>query len=56
VLTAEECAAEVVAGLADERFLITTHPVTEKLVGRKHADLERWLDTTATFRATKLAP
>ncbi len=39
----EECADAVVAGLAEERFLILPHPEVAKHVRRKADDPDRWL-------------
>jgi hypothetical protein len=39
----EEVADVVVAGLADERFLILPHPEVEEYFQRKAADYDRWL-------------
>jgi NAD(P)-dependent dehydrogenase (short-subunit alcohol dehydrogenase family) len=39
----EECADAVVAGLAEERFLILPHPEVAKHVRRKADDRDRWL-------------
>jgi NAD(P)-dependent dehydrogenase (short-subunit alcohol dehydrogenase family) len=39
----EAVAEAVVAGLADERFLILPHPEVAEYVQRKAADYDRWL-------------
>src|SRR5205823_743947 len=39
----EEVADVVVAGLAEERFLILPHPEVEQYFQRKAADYDRWL-------------
>ena len=42
-MSPEEVADIVVQGLADERFLILTHPQMAEWVQRKAADPERWI-------------
>jgi hypothetical protein len=42
-MSPEEVADIVVQGLADERFLILTHPQVAEWVQRKAADPERWI-------------
>jgi hypothetical protein len=39
----EDVAEAVVAGLADERFLILPHPEVAEYVRRKATDRDRWL-------------
>jgi hypothetical protein len=43
VITPEDVAEAVVAGLADERFLILPHPEVATYRERKTADYDRWL-------------
>jgi NAD(P)-dependent dehydrogenase (short-subunit alcohol dehydrogenase family) len=43
VLTPEDVAAAVIAGLAEERFLILPHPEVLEYFRRKATDYERWL-------------
>jgi NAD(P)-dependent dehydrogenase (short-subunit alcohol dehydrogenase family) len=43
VLTPDEVADAVVAGLADERFLILPHPEVAKYLSRKVSDPDAWL-------------
>jgi len=43
VIEPEQVADAVVAGLADERFLILPHPEVREYVQRKAADHERWI-------------
>jgi NAD(P)-dependent dehydrogenase (short-subunit alcohol dehydrogenase family) len=43
VIEPEECADAVVAGLAEERFLILPHPEVRTHFGRKADDYDRWL-------------
>jgi len=50
-LSAEEVADCVVAGLADERFLILPHPEVLKFLQRKTADYDRWLGGMRRVRA-----
>ncbi len=39
----EQVAAEVVKGLAEERFLILPHPEVAEYIRRKTSDYDRWL-------------
>ncbi|MEA2391009.1 MAG: hypothetical protein QOK31_1118, partial [Solirubrobacteraceae bacterium] len=43
ILTAEQVAEAVVAGLAAERFLILPHPQVGRFWAQKAADPDRWL-------------
>ena len=43
VMEPEECAEAVVAGLAEERFLILPHPEVAEFFQRKASDHDRWL-------------
>jgi len=43
IIEPEELAEVVVAGIADERFLILPHPKVEEYVRRKGDDYERWI-------------
>ena len=43
VLSADAVAEAVVAGLADERFLILPHPEVAEYERRRAGDRERWL-------------
>jgi NAD(P)-dependent dehydrogenase (short-subunit alcohol dehydrogenase family) len=43
VLEPEDVADAVIAGMADERFLILPHPEVAEYVRRKAADTGRWL-------------
>lgn len=43
VLSAEAAAAEILAGTAEDRFLILTHPQMHEYVVRKAQDPERWI-------------
>lgn len=52
VIEPEECAAAVVAGLADERFLILPHPEVAEFVLRKATDHDRWLAGMRRLQAT----
>ena len=54
VLTPDECAEAVVAGLAEERFLILPHPVVLSYMQRKTADYDRWLGGMRRLRAKVL--
>jgi len=50
VLTAEEVAGAVVAGLDVERFLILPHPEVTTYMHRKATDYDRWLAGMARLR------
>ncbi len=50
VLGTEEVAAAVVAGLAEERFLILPHPRVAEYVRRKANDPDRWIGGMRKFR------
>lgn len=43
IRTPEEVAGQVVDAFDEERFLILTDPIAQEWIGRKTADLERWL-------------
>ena len=43
MLEAEEVAAQVIEGLAEERFLILPHPEVKTFVEQRAADPERWM-------------
>jgi len=43
VLEPADAAARILAGVADERFLILTHPDLGELVIRKAQDPDRWI-------------
>jgi NAD(P)-dependent dehydrogenase (short-subunit alcohol dehydrogenase family) len=51
-LTPEEVAGAVVAGLAEERFLILPHPEVATYFERKASDYDRWLRGMRRLRAT----
>lgn len=51
-IPAEEVAAAVVAGVAEERFLILPHPEVATYFGRKAADYDRWLKGMRRLRAS----
>ena len=48
----EDCADAVVAGLADERFLILPHPEVAEFFRRKADDHDRWLGGMRRLQAT----
>lgn len=54
VLTPDQCADAVVAGLAEEKFLILPHPVVLSYMQRKTADYDRWLGGMRRLRAKVL--
>jgi NAD(P)-dependent dehydrogenase (short-subunit alcohol dehydrogenase family) len=51
VLTPAQVADAVVAGLADERFLILPHPEVAEYVRKKAADPDRWIGGMQRFQA-----
>jgi NAD(P)-dependent dehydrogenase (short-subunit alcohol dehydrogenase family) len=51
LLTADQVADEVIAGLAAERFLILPHPQVSKYFLNKATDYERWLGGMRKLRA-----
>jgi short-subunit dehydrogenase len=51
-LTPEQVAADVVRGLAEERFLILPHPEVAEYVRRRATDHQRWLRGMRKQRAT----
>ncbi|MFG3620530.1 SDR family oxidoreductase [Nocardia sp. NPDC047654] len=51
VLSPEEVAEIVLAGVADERFLILPHPEVLKMYRHKGSDYDRWLDGMRRFQA-----
>lgn len=50
ILSADEVADRVVAGVAEGRFLILTHPQVSTYVQRKAADHDRWISGMQRFR------
>jgi NAD(P)-dependent dehydrogenase (short-subunit alcohol dehydrogenase family) len=56
VLTADEVAESVIAGLAAEQFLILPHPEVLTYMQRKTADYDRWLGGMRRLRARVMAP
>jgi NAD(P)-dependent dehydrogenase (short-subunit alcohol dehydrogenase family) len=50
-VSVEQVADAVIAGLADERFLILPHPEVAEYFQRKSADYDRWLRGMRRFRA-----
>src|SRR5277367_2385826 len=50
ILSPEEVAESVIAGLAAERFLILPHPVVTDYMQRKTADYDRWLGGMSKLR------
>jgi short-subunit dehydrogenase len=51
VLTSEQVAETVLAGIADERFLILPHPEVAVYERRRADDRERWLRGMRRFQA-----
>ncbi|MEU2043159.1 SDR family oxidoreductase [Nocardia niwae] len=51
VLSPEEVAEIVLAGVAEERFLILPHPEVLKMYRHKGSDYDRWLDGMRRFQA-----
>jgi NAD(P)-dependent dehydrogenase (short-subunit alcohol dehydrogenase family) len=56
VLTPEQVAEAVVAGLVEERFLILPHAEVVEYRARKAADYDRWLAGMAKLRRSLLPP
>ena len=54
ILTPEEVAVSVIAGLAEETFLILPHERVRLYMGRKNSDYDRWLDGMRRFRRSIL--
>jgi NAD(P)-dependent dehydrogenase (short-subunit alcohol dehydrogenase family) len=52
VLTPEQVARDVLAGVADERFLILPHPQVLEMYRHKSADYDRWLSGMRRYQAT----
>ncbi len=55
VMTADEAAAAILEGIADDRFMIYTHPPAGNYWARKAADPERWIKGMAGLKQ-KLKP
>lgn len=55
LITAGQAADAVMTGIAEERFLILTHPVVQKYVEIRAADRQRWLDGMRMLRARAIA-
>ncbi len=56
ILSTDELADAVMAGLAEERFLILPHPRVATYMARKSADYERWLTGMRRLRRELAAP
>jgi NAD(P)-dependent dehydrogenase (short-subunit alcohol dehydrogenase family) len=56
ILTPEEVATSVIAGLAEEIFLILPHARVRLYMERKNSDYDRWLDGMRRFRRSVLGP
>ncbi len=56
VLEPEQVADAVIAGLADERFLILPHPEVLEYVQRKATDHDRWLRGMRRLQERYLGP
>ncbi|MGI9245846.1 MAG: SDR family NAD(P)-dependent oxidoreductase, partial [Steroidobacteraceae bacterium] len=52
VLTVEQAAAAIVAGIEREQFLVLTHPEVLGFFQKKSADYERWLGGMRRIRAS----
>ena len=50
VISADEAAQEILTGIAEERFLIYTHPVAGSYWAKKAADPERWITRMASLK------
>lgn len=51
VLTAEEAAAAIMEGVADDRFMIYTHPKASFYWSKKATDPDRWIAGMASLKA-----
>lgn len=56
ILEPEQVAADTLAALAEERFLILPHPQVLEMYRRKSADYDRWLRGMRRYQASLLAP
>ena len=50
LITADQAADAIMAGIAEERFLILTHPVVQSYVELRASDRQRWLDGMRKLR------
>jgi len=50
VISADEAAARILEGVADDRFLIYTHPVAGTYWAKKAADPDRWIEGMARLK------
>lgn len=50
VISADEAAAKIMAGIADDRFMIYTHDQAGVYWAKKAADPERWIDGMARLK------
>ncbi len=55
VISADEAAAAILEGVADDRFMIYTHPPAGAYWAKKAADPERWIKSMASLKQ-KLNP
>lgn len=55
VMSADEAAAAIMAGIADDRFMIYTHPPAGMYWAKKAADPERWIKGMSSLKQ-KLNP
>jgi hypothetical protein len=56
ILAPEDVAEAVVAGLAEERFLIVPHPEVLEFFRRKGSDYDRWLAGMRRLRRASESP
>ena len=54
ILTPEQVADSVIAGLAEETFLILPHEQVRLYMERKNSDYDRWLKGMRRFRRSYL--
>lgn len=54
VLTPEQCAEVVIAGIEKEQFLILPHPEVQEYMQNRVSNAERWLSGMRRFRASML--
>lgn len=50
VISADDAAQTILEGIADDRFMILTHPIAGMYWAKKAADPERWIDGMAKLK------
>lgn len=54
LITADQAADAILAGLSEERFLILTHPAVQDYAALRGADRQKWLDGMCKLRAAAI--